>query len=160
MSAGSASGFSIFAPHFRIKLPNFSLRQLFRRGATPEHRDASKERYSPPDQSSSALGLLSALGAAPFAARALRGGVAYAAPTQIVDGRACVLTPALTEGPYFVDERLNRSDLTSGTTNTGVVNGLPLTLNLSLNSIKGTGCRPISGVQVDVWRERHRSIFG
>jgi len=104
-----------------------------------------------------ALGLLGALGAAPFVARSLRGGVAHAAPTQIVNGTTCVLTPSLTEGPYFVDERLNRSDLTSNTTNTGVVNGLPLTLNISLNSIKGAGCRPVGGVQVDVW---HASAIG
>jgi hypothetical protein len=27
----------------------------------------------------------------------------------------CVMTPAKTEGPYFVDERLNRSDIRSDT---------------------------------------------
>ena len=30
---------------------------------------------------------------------------------------ACVLTPAETEGPYFVDEMLNRSDITTDPTN-------------------------------------------
>ena len=35
---------------------------------------------------------------------------------------ACVLTLEQTEGPYFVDERLNRSDLTSDPSN-GTVKG-------------------------------------
>ncbi len=29
---------------------------------------------------------------------------------------SCVVTPSATEGPYFVDEGLNRADLTSDTT--------------------------------------------
>src|SRR5262245_12543647 len=33
-----------------------------------------------------------------------------------------VVTPALTEGPFFVDERLNRSNITTGTTRASVVN--------------------------------------
>jgi protocatechuate 3,4-dioxygenase beta subunit len=104
-----------------------------------------------------ALNMLSAMGAGPLVARALRGSAAHAAPTPIVNGAACVLTPSLTEGPYFVDERLNRSDLTSNTNNAGVVNGLPLMLNISLHNVKGAGCRPVAGVQVDVW---HASAIG
>jgi hypothetical protein len=38
---------------------------------------------------------------------------------------ACVLTPELTIGPYFVDEKLNRSDLTTDTTNTNVLHRRP-----------------------------------
>ena len=116
------------------------------RNSLPKHMDRRR-----------VLGLLAALGAGGVATRVLRGNVATAAPTQIVNGTACALTPALTEGPYFVDEKLNRSDLTTGATDSGVVNGLPLQLTINLNSVRGTGCRPISGVQVDVW---HASAGG
>ena len=87
--------------------------------------------------------LLLALGAA---------GLARAVPTPLANfANACSLSPALTEGPYFVDERLDRSDLTAGATNGGVTFGLPLTLVMDVVSARGTGCRPLAGVQVDVW---------
>src|SRR5579885_3493494 len=43
-----------------------------------------------------------------------------------------VASPAVTEGPFFVDEKLNRSDLREGTTRPSVTNGVPLTLALNL----------------------------
>jgi protocatechuate 3,4-dioxygenase beta subunit len=65
----------------------------------------------------------------------------------------CVVTPSLTEGPYFVDERLNRSDLRADPA-TGVIKaGVPLTLALALSQISaGSGaCTPLAGALVDVW---------
>src|SRR5262245_57692952 len=35
------------------------------------------------------------------------------APAAAANMPACVVRPALTEGPYFVDEKLNRSDIRS-----------------------------------------------
>jgi protocatechuate 3,4-dioxygenase beta subunit len=64
---------------------------------------------------------------------------------------SCVATPEETIGPYFVDERLNRSDLTSGTTRRGVVDGVPLGLELAVYEVSGGACAPLSGAQVDVW---------
>ncbi|MEP6658179.1 MAG: twin-arginine translocation pathway signal protein [Betaproteobacteria bacterium] len=64
---------------------------------------------------------------------------------------ACSLAPQMTEGPYFVEERLNRSDLTSGATSLGVVQGYPLLVGIDLVSIRGASCAPLAGVQVDVW---------
>lgn len=63
----------------------------------------------------------------------------------------CSLAPQLTEGPYFVEERLNRSDLTSGATSLGVLQGYPLLVGIDLVSTRGAACAPLSGVQVDVW---------
>lgn len=62
----------------------------------------------------------------------------------------CVLSPTLTEGPFFVDERLNRVDLTTNTANTNVTNGVPLTLTIGLVSTTGS-CAPLHGLHVDVW---------
>ena len=68
-----------------------------------------------------------------------------------VSSLSCVATPEETIGPYFVDERLNRSDLTSGTTRRGVVDGVPLGLELAVYEVSGGACAPLSGAQVDVW---------
>jgi len=64
---------------------------------------------------------------------------------------ACVARPALTEGPYFVDELLNRSDIRSDPT-TGVARaGVPLRLKINVNQVSGTSCAPLPGALVDIW---------
>lgn len=64
---------------------------------------------------------------------------------------ACVARPALTEGPYFVDELLNRSDIRSDPT-TGVVRaGVPLRLKINVNRVSGTSCAALPGAVVDIW---------
>lgn len=64
---------------------------------------------------------------------------------------ACVLTPAQTEGPYFVDERLERADLRNDPATGKVVAGVPLQLTLRVSSLAGGVCRPLTGAQVDLW---------
>lgn len=62
----------------------------------------------------------------------------------------CIASPEMTEGPYYVDEDLNRSDIRSDT-RTGVVSeGTPLELLLSVSTV-GAGCTPLAGVVVEVW---------
>jgi len=62
-----------------------------------------------------------------------------------------VASPSLTEGPFFVDEKLNRSDLVVGTTRPSVVNGLPLLLAFTVYKLSGTTFTPLKGAQVDLW---------
>ena len=62
----------------------------------------------------------------------------------------CVMTPAKTEGPYFVDERLNRSDIRSDPTSGDVQDGIKLTLKLSVFDASND-CAPVRGAQVDIW---------
>jgi protocatechuate 3,4-dioxygenase beta subunit len=64
---------------------------------------------------------------------------------------ACVLTPELTEGPFFVDERLDRSDITTDPSTGAAVEGVPLTLTLRAYSVQGGACTPLSGATIDVW---------
>jgi protocatechuate 3,4-dioxygenase beta subunit len=64
---------------------------------------------------------------------------------------ACVATPAQTEGPYFVDERLQRSDIRVDPADGSTKQGVPLTLRLSVSSISGGACRPLAGAIVDIW---------
>jgi len=64
---------------------------------------------------------------------------------------SCVLTAALTEGPYFIDERLNRSDIRADP-DTGVVStGAPLALTFNVSRVSGSACTPLTGAYIDVW---------
>lgn len=71
-------------------------------------------------------------------------GKALAAPT-------CAATVSQTEGPYWVDEMLNRSDIRPDPA-TGVVQaGLPLRLALNVSEIQAGACSPVAGCYVDIW---------
>jgi protocatechuate 3,4-dioxygenase beta subunit len=72
---------------------------------------------------------------------------------------SCVLTPELTVGPYFVDEKLNRSDLTTNTTDTNVLNATPLTLAMTILQYASSGCSALVGAQVDVWHADAAGIY-
>lgn len=63
----------------------------------------------------------------------------------------CVLTPAQTEGPYFVDERLNRSDIRSDPADGSMRAGIPLVLTLRVAALGANACAPLPGAFVDVW---------
>src|SRR5438309_2293329 len=64
---------------------------------------------------------------------------------------ACVVTPSETEGPYFVDERLNRSDITTDPSTGSRRNGAPLNLTFQVSRVGTGGCSALSGAQVAVW---------
>ena len=55
----------------------------------------------------------------------------------------CVLTPELTEGPYYLDDLLVRSDITEGKA------GVPLDLKIAV--LDATTCTPIVNAAVDIW---------
>src|SRR6266540_4162790 len=59
-------------------------------------------------------------------------------------------TPQQTEGPYFVDEMLNRSDIRSDPSDGSVQDGIPLTLVIHVYDINSRGsCVPLKGALVD-----------
>ena len=64
---------------------------------------------------------------------------------------ACLATPAQTEGPYFVDEKLNRSDIRRDPSDNSVRPGVPLRLGLTVYNVAAGACDPIPGAIVDVW---------
>ena len=64
---------------------------------------------------------------------------------------ACVVRPAQSEGPYFVDEMLDRSDIRSDPSNGIVKEGVPLELTFRLSQIGAGACTPLPGAMVDVW---------
>jgi protocatechuate 3,4-dioxygenase beta subunit len=63
----------------------------------------------------------------------------------------CVVRPEQTEGPYFVDERLNRSDIRSDPADGSFKPGMPLHLTFRLSRI-GNVCAPLAGATVDIWQ--------
>ncbi len=64
---------------------------------------------------------------------------------------ACIIKPQQTEGPYFVDEKLNRSDIRSASASGSVKAGVPLQLTLRVTQIGDQSCTPRSGAIVDIW---------
>ena len=71
-------------------------------------------------------------------------------PAAVASGLvACVLTPEMTEGPYFVSRDKVRRDITEGRP------GAPLLLRLTVLDV--SSCKPIKGAAVDIW---HADVGG
>ncbi|MGE5169540.1 MAG: intradiol ring-cleavage dioxygenase [Rudaea sp.] len=78
-------------------------------------------------------------------------GATLGMPLRAENAPRCVLTPAQTEGPYFVDERLERTDLRHDPANGSVKPGALLTLTLRVLALDGAACAPLAGAIVDLW---------
>jgi protocatechuate 3,4-dioxygenase beta subunit len=104
-----------------------------------------------------ALGLLAGVGAGVIAAACSSGssssskspstsrasGGSARGSTATTPGTACVLTPEVTEGPFYLDLDKVRSDITEGK------DGMPLDLKITV--VDANGCAPVKGAPVDVW---------
>ena len=64
----------------------------------------------------------------------------------------CIVRPAQTEGPYFVDTRLDRADIRSDPSSGMVSPGEPLLLSFQVSRMNGGTCHPFPGVLVDIWQ--------
>src|SRR6266536_6149332 len=65
---------------------------------------------------------------------------------------ACVVRPEQTEGPYFIDEKLNRSDIRSEPSDGSIRQGVPLRLAFQISRVEGGSCAPLSSARVDIWQ--------
>src|SRR3954454_6492520 len=63
----------------------------------------------------------------------------------------CVVRPEMTEGPYFVDEKLNRSDIRTDPSDGSIREGIPLSLGFVVSQVGADACTPLKDAQVDVW---------
>ncbi|MEN9562832.1 MAG: hypothetical protein RIR73_1076 [Chloroflexota bacterium] len=70
---------------------------------------------------------------------------------------ACVVRPEMTEGPYFVDEMLNRMDIRTDPSDGAVSSGTPLELTFNVSQVSSNGCVVLPNAQVDIW---HCDAFG
>jgi protocatechuate 3,4-dioxygenase beta subunit len=110
-----------------------------------------------------ALGAAAGAGAALVASGGLGGVLARlgASPASAAIAACATLTPSMTEGPYWVDEALRRSDVRANTatssSNAGAAQaGVPLTLKIAV--LDGdNGCVPYNGAHVDIW---HANAYG
>ncbi|MFL5722710.1 MAG: intradiol ring-cleavage dioxygenase [Chloroflexota bacterium] len=96
----------------------------------------------------------SASGSATAAASGSAAGTALATATAVAVASSlpsCVVVPELTEGPYYVNENLDRSDIRVDTSDGSVSEGAVLTLDWVVSQVDGNACIPLEGVLVDVW---------
>ncbi len=68
-----------------------------------------------------------------------------------------VLTPEETEGPYWVDEQLNHSDLATDPTDNSIQVGLPLVLAVTVSQYANGAITPLKSAYVDLW---HCNAYG
>jgi len=64
---------------------------------------------------------------------------------------SCIARPEQTEGPYFVDERLNRADIRTDPSDGSVRPGTKLALTFAVSRLDGAACVPLRGAIVDLW---------
>jgi protocatechuate 3,4-dioxygenase beta subunit len=64
---------------------------------------------------------------------------------------SCIVRPEQTLGPYFVDEMLNRSDITFDPSDGSVKEGVPLQLVINVSRLDGRSCTALAGATVDIW---------
>jgi protocatechuate 3,4-dioxygenase beta subunit len=64
---------------------------------------------------------------------------------------ACVVRPEVTEGPYYVDVDLMRSDIRSDATTGEVKAGTPLALTFNVSQVSQGSCTPLEGATVEIW---------
>ena len=64
---------------------------------------------------------------------------------------ACVVRPEQTEGPFFVDAKLDRSDIRSDPATSDVRPGALLDLVFTVSRLGAGACTPLAGAIVDVW---------
>jgi len=62
----------------------------------------------------------------------------------------CVLTPEVTEGPYYFDPAMERADITEGFA------GIPTRIKLQV--VDGA-CKPIKGARVDIWHCNAAGVY-
>lgn len=65
---------------------------------------------------------------------------------------ACVVRPEQTEGPFFVDRMLDRSDIRADPTTGKLSEGVLLALSFAVSRVGNGICEPLEGAQVDVWQ--------
>lgn len=82
---------------------------------------------------------------------AILGGASALGSLTAADG--CLPASASqTEGPYWVDEMLNRSDIRSDPSDGLTKPGAPLHLALSFHDVRALGCKPVDNAQIDIWQ--------
>lgn len=96
-----------------------------------------------------ALRLLGLAGSAWLAAGWPWAGASAAATPQ------CIVRPEQTEGPYFVDDILNRANLITADAGQGT----PMNLRIQVSEVGPAQCAPLAGARVDLWHCDARGVY-
>src|SRR5262249_17978454 len=100
-------------------------------------------------------GIAGALAVAGFWSRS---GTVFASTPGLINGE----TPGLTEGPYWVDGQLERSDVRTDSS-TGIQQaGLPLYLGLTVSQLSDSApytIVPLVGAKVDIWCCNSQGVY-
>ena len=65
---------------------------------------------------------------------------------------SCVVRPEQTEGPFFADLELDRSDIRTEPSTGTPMPGLPLKLTFQVSRVDNQECAPLPGARVDIWQ--------
>jgi protocatechuate 3,4-dioxygenase beta subunit len=108
-----------------------------------------------------ALGLAGSAGVSIFAARRGLPRAFDPLATESAAAATTALTPTMTEGPYWIDELLRRSDVRANTSaaasKAGVAQeGVPLSLRINVRDADN-GNKALNGAHVDIW---HANAYG
>jgi protocatechuate 3,4-dioxygenase beta subunit len=81
------------------------------------------------------------------------GAIAKVSPDGVIGSAAaaCVLTPEVTSGPYYIANHLIRRNITENQP------GLPLVLHLKVQH--ATTCKPIQGANVEIWHANALGVY-
>ncbi|HLO97845.1 MAG TPA: hypothetical protein VK171_04545 [Fimbriimonas sp.] len=70
-----------------------------------------------------------------------------------------IASPVLTEGPFFVDGKLNRANLIGKTTRKAVVDAKRLDVEVRVLKLVGSEYKPLSGAQIDLWHADAHGVY-
>ncbi|HEV8386599.1 MAG TPA: hypothetical protein VGQ03_03150 [Nitrososphaera sp.] len=89
-------------------------------------------------------------------------------PVGTSTNQTCTLTPSLieiegtpqqTEGPYFVDDMPNRSEILADTSTGTIQEGIPLNVTINVYDVDDGACIPLSNAQVDLWHANSQGVY-
>lgn len=78
-------------------------------------------------------------------------GNAQTAESAKPGGRVCILTPEATQGPFYFDPKLVRSDITEGRP------GAPLALTLQV--VEAENCASLKAARIDIWHSDGLGVY-
>src|SRR3954466_1892255 len=114
-----------------------------------EHTDFEQQRVTRRGSLLKLGGLVAARGGGGAVAASESDG---SGPAAVASGAvSCVLTPEMTEGPYYIPNEKVRRDITEGRP------GTPLTLRLSV--VDASTCRLVPGAAVDIWHADAGGVY-
>jgi protocatechuate 3,4-dioxygenase beta subunit len=134
-------------------------------GSAAAVRDTTTDRYELMINLSRRrmLELLGAAATLPFVGRVRAepsAGLANASrPSIPLAPPSCQVRPEQMEGPYFVDEQLERVDIRSDPTDGSVSEGVRLDLSFQVSRVVEGACTALAGAVVDVWQCDARGVY-